>query len=98
VPEAVANLGVRYAPDAQWEFGTWVRRVSAVYTDNANTVRLPAYTTLDLGATYKVSKRLEISVRVRNATDALYAHWAYRPQQVMIAEPRTYEASVRASF
>ncbi|WP_158592266.1 TonB-dependent receptor [Noviherbaspirillum sedimenti] len=98
VPEAVANLGVRYAPDAQWEFGTWVRRVSTVHTDNANTVRLPAYTTLDLGATYKVSKRLEIGMRVRNATDALYAHWAYRPQQVMIAEPRTYEASVRASF
>jgi iron complex outermembrane receptor protein len=98
VPKTVTNLGVRYVPLANWELGAWVRHVAKVYTDNANTTELPAYTTLDLGVNYKQRKDLDFGFRVRNVTDELYATWAYRAQQVTIAEPRTYEVSVSAKF
>lgn len=98
VPRTVANLGLRHVPIMNWELGVWVRRVSSVFTDNANTITLPAYTTLDLGVTHRQRKDLDFTFRIRNVTDELYAEWAYRSQQVTIAEPRTYEISVRAGF
>lgn len=98
VPKSVTNLGVRYLPIADWELGAWARHVDKVYTDNANTTELPSYTTLDLNVDYQWRKGLGFSFRVRNVTDELYANWAYRAQQVTIAEPRTFEISMHAKF
>lgn len=98
VPKTVTNLGVRYLPVAEWELGAWARHVDKVYTNNANTFELPAYTTLDLSVGYQWRKNVELSFRARNVTDELYANWAYLAQQVTIAEPRTFEVAVHATF
>lgn len=99
VPKWVANLGVRYSPVAQWTFGAWARHVAEVYMDDANTTKLPSYTTLDLSVDYKLDKRTDLGFRVRNATDELYAHWGYNgTSQALIADPRTYELSLRMRF
>jgi iron complex outermembrane receptor protein len=97
VPKYVMNVGVRYAPFVSWEFGAWLRHVDSVFIDNANTRKLPAYTTVDLSAVYKYSANIEFAARIRNLTDALYATWS-APTQAYIAEPRTFEVSARAKF
>lgn len=99
VPQWMANLGVQFKPSAAWTLGAWARRVDKVYINDANTLELPAYTTLDLSTQYRISKSADIGLRVRNATDALYAESSYGPSaQVLIANPRSYEASLRLRF
>jgi iron complex outermembrane receptor protein len=74
-----------------------LRHVDSVFVDNANTQKLPAYTTVDVSAVYKYSQTVEFTARIRNLTDALYATWS-GPTQAYIAEPRTFEISARAKF
>jgi outer membrane receptor protein involved in Fe transport len=62
------------------------------------TLQLPSYTTLDLSADYTYSKTTQVGFRIRNATDELYAESAYGNTQVLIANPRTYELSLRMRF
>lgn len=99
VPKWVANLGVLYQPTESWTFGGWARHVGRSYINDANTLDLPSYTTLDLSADYQVTRTLDVGFRIRNATDALYAETSYGPAaQVLIANPRTYEVSLRMRF
>ncbi len=98
IPSWQANLGLQYMPTAAWTLGAWVRHVEKVYSNDQNTLQLPAYTTLDLSANYRVNKMLDVGFRVRNATDALYAETAYGTSQALIANPRNYELSVRMKF
>jgi iron complex outermembrane recepter protein len=99
VPKWMANLGVQYKPTVAWTLGAWARHVEKSYINDANTLELPAYTTLDLSTNYQYSKAVDIGFRVRNATDALYAESSYGPSaQVLIANPRSYEVSLRMKF
>lgn len=66
--------------------------------NDANTLQLPSYTTLDLSADYRYSRTTDVGFRIRNATDALYAESAYGNTQVLTANPRTYELSLRMKF
>ncbi len=96
VPTWLANVGVRYLVAPDWTLGAWARYVDRAYINDANSLVLPSYTTLDLSADYRYSKRISLGFRIRNATDALYAETSYGPAaQVMIANPRTYELSLR---
>ena len=99
VPQWMANLGLQYKPTPAWTLGAWARHVEKSYINDANTLVLPAYTTLDLSANVQVSKAVDVGLRVRNATDALYAESSYGPSaQVLIANPRSYEVSLRMRF
>ena len=51
-----------------------------------------------LSTNYRFSKAMDVGFRIRNATDALYAESAYGSTQALIANPRTYEVSVRLKF
>jgi iron complex outermembrane receptor protein len=73
----MANLGVQYKPTAAWTLGAWARHVDKAYINDANTLQLPAYTTLDLSTDYQYSKAIDVGFRIRNATDKLYAESAY---------------------
>jgi iron complex outermembrane receptor protein len=99
VPQWMANLGVQYKPTPAWTVAAWARHLEKSYINDANTLELPAYTTLDLSTNYQVSKAVDVGFRIRNATDALYAESSYGPSaQVLIANPRSYEVSVRLKF
>ena len=98
VPQWTANLGLQYKPAAAWTVGAWARHVGKAYINDTNTLELLAYTTLDLSANYRYSKAVDLGLRIRNATDALYAESAYGSTQVLIANPRSYELSVRLKF
>ena len=98
VPQWTANLGLQYKPSAAWTVGAWARHVDKAFINDTNTLELPAYTTLDLSANYRYSKAVDLGFRIRNATDALYAESAYGSTQVLIANPRSYEVSMRLKF
>ncbi len=99
VPDYVANLGVRFIPTSTLSFGAWLRHVDKIYADDANTVQLPSYTTLDLSADYKLNKMANLGFRVRNLTDELYATYGTtNGRQAIIAAPRTFEVILNLKF
>jgi iron complex outermembrane receptor protein len=60
---------------------------------------LPAYTTVDLAADYKLNKIANLGFRVRNLTDEFYATFgSSNGRQAIIAAPRTFEVSVNIRY
>lgn len=96
-PRTVANLWTSYAFAPQWQASIGVRRVGAVYGDAANTLRWPAYTLLDLGLSYQVHRNAELTLRLRNATDRVYAA-NLTGTMAYLGEPRTADLTVRVGF
>lgn len=99
VPDYVVNLGLRYMPTSALSLSTWIRHVDSIYANDANTIKLPSYTTVDLAADYKLSKIANLGFRVRNLTDAFYATYGTtNGTQAIIAAPRTFELSVNLRY
>lgn len=98
VPRRVANLGLTWEAAPRLQLGGWLRHVGAFYANDANTIELPAATTLDAHARYRVSPSVDLTARVRNATDRLYASWATDQNYVMIAPRRAFEVELQARF
>ncbi|WP_341919250.1 TonB-dependent receptor [Polaromonas sp. YR568] len=96
-PATVANLWASYALTPAWQASAGVRRVGKVYADAANTLSWPAYTLLDLGLAWKLSKSISVVGRIRNATDRVYAANA-GTTQVYLGPPRSADITLRASF
>ena len=108
VPEWTANAWVNFRPFQSFplEFGAWYRYVDDRFGTNDNTAILKDYSLLDLTARYTLRENLEITARVRNATDEDYVAWAdvfYFQQtdpgfpfanQVLLGEPRSYEVNL----
>ncbi len=100
VPKKVANLWVDYKVDGMpLNLGTGLNYTGDRYTNNANTVKMNAYTTADAYATWDV-KPGSLTLRVRNLTDKLYASWsgANANNQVMMGSPRSVEIAYRTAF
>lgn len=100
VPKKVANLWVDYKVDGMpLKLGTGLNYTGDRYTNNANTVKMNAYTTADAYATWNV-KPGSLTLRVRNLTDKLYASWsgANANNQIMMGSPRSVEITYRTAF
>jgi vitamin B12 transporter len=65
------SLGADYTWGA-WTFGGWALHEGDRFDDTANAVRLPAYTTLDLYADWRVAKDWTLQAKVNNVTDRHY--------------------------
>ncbi|QCI67296.1 TonB-dependent receptor [Phreatobacter stygius] len=98
VPRWVANLGAVWSPDPKWSLGGSLSYRSSIAADDANTVKLPAALIADVFATYRVSASADVTLRVHNLTDAVYAAWATDANYVILGRPRTFELGVRARF
>lgn len=98
VPEYTANLGIRYTPTAKLGLGTWIRYVDSVYANDANTLKLPSYTTVDLNLDYKYNQKTTLGFAVKNLTDEFYATRTRSDTAAIIGDPRTYEVSVSFKF
>ena len=96
-PATVANIWLAYAVTPAVEASVGVRRVGKVYADAANTLQWPAYTLLDLGLSWKLSRTVTLTGRIRNATDRIYAANA-GTAQVYLGAPRTADITLRAAF
>lgn len=100
VPERTANLWADYRFDGlPLSIGAGLRHSAAMYTNNANTVRINGYTLGDVYASWRVKPAL-LTLRVRNVADKLYATWsgASANNQVVLGAPRTVELSAKFDF
>ncbi len=96
-PDTVANLWTSYAFTPALTGIAGVRHVAKVFADTANTLTAPAYTLLDLGLNYRVSKTVSVVGRIRNVTDRIYLANA-GSTQVYLGAPRTLDVALRATF
>ncbi len=99
VPETVANLFATWRLSAlPVTLSLGARHAGHLYTNNANTVRVNGYTTVDGSVTWRLTNG-ELSLRGRNLTDELYADWGgSSATQVLIGAPRSFEVSYIARF
>ena len=100
VPKRTARLWADYRfADLPLSVGAGISHTAAMYTNNANTVRINGYTLGDVYASWRVKPAL-LTLRVRNITDKLYATWAgaNANNQVILGAPRTVEVSARFDF
>jgi len=98
VPKYVANFGVRYMPVANLGIGTWISHVDSFFVDDANTVELPSYTTIDLTLDYTHNANTTFSFAVKNATDELYATTSKSDNSVFLGDARNYEFGIKYKF
>lgn len=82
------------------ELGGGVRYVGNRAGNTAGTLSLTNYTTLNLYATWSVTKNLDVSVRVDNVTDKAFAQSAdiNYPSEVILGRPRYVQFDVSARF
>lgn len=108
VPRLVANVWTSYqltAPQFPVEVGGSLRYVSGRFNDNANTVKMLAYHTVDafIGWRFPDSngfKNSALRLRVRNLFDRDYAVWGdpFYPSEVLLGEPRSIEVALSGRF
>ncbi|MGJ0362218.1 TonB-dependent receptor [Aliarcobacter cryaerophilus] len=99
VPKYVGNLGLRYMPLSNIGIGTWIRYVDSFYINDANTVKLPSYTTVDLTLDYKLNKKTTFSFLLKNLTDEIYATTSKNDVGgVYLGEARSFEFGVNYKF
>jgi iron complex outermembrane recepter protein len=100
VPEKTANAWVDYRfAGLPLSMGVGANWVGKRFTNNANTVAMNAYTTVDAYVTWR-AKPVDLTLRVRNATDKFYASWAgaSASNQVVVGAPRTVELTAKMDF
>jgi len=70
IPEVLVSVRPAYRLGRFSIFGSW-RYVDERFVDDANTITLPEYDVLDVGASYDVSETLTLDVRVTNVTNTV---------------------------
>ncbi|TIX51682.1 TonB-dependent receptor [Alteraurantiacibacter aquimixticola] len=98
VPEAAANLELRWNGGDRFSARANLRYVGRRFTDNANAFRVPAYTVVDLGASYAVTDNFAVDLRLYNLFDEDYAFSTYGNEQWILGRPRSVDVTLRASF
>lgn len=94
VPEATANLWLSYSPLPRVRTQAGLRYVGRTFSDNANTFRVPAYTVVDLGASYAFTDNVAVNLRIYNLFDKDYAVTTYNDEQWLLGRPQSVDVSV----
>ena len=77
VPERLANLWLSWHFLPQWTANAGLRHVGKRYADNANTLKLPAYTTTDLSLRWDMARSTSLTLSGYNVFDKEYFTTAY---------------------
>ena len=92
VPKRTANAWLHWDFQPGWSAGAGLRHVGARHADNANTLRMPAYTTTDLALRYQATPRTSLALRGFNVFDKRYYSTAYyTPTQWLVGPDRRVE-------
>ncbi|CAN7445828.1 TonB-dependent receptor [Phenylobacterium sp. LjRoot225] len=101
-PKWLANVWASYTDvlGLPVDVGGGVRHVGKRAGDDANSLMLEAYTTLNAYVTYRVSPNVAVSLRVENLTDKVFAQAAdiFYPTEVILGRPRYWQVDVSAKF
>ncbi|MDQ1812360.1 TonB-dependent receptor [Massilia sp. CCM 9210] len=96
-PRSVANLWLGYAVTPAIKADLGLRHVGSVHADAANSIAWPAYTLLDLGLRYQISRDVTVVGRVRNAGDRVHAV-NLGAAMAYLGAPRTADLALRVAF
>lgn len=99
VPERLANVwvGWKFLPD--WTASGGLRYVDRRYADNANTLKLPAYTTTNLALQWQATPDTLLALRGFNVFDKHYFTTAYyTTSQWFVGEDRRVELTLNHRF
>ncbi len=97
VPQQVLNNWLSWAFLPQWEGHVGVQWVGTMYNDDANLVKRPTYTVVNLGLDYEVTEKSEVSFWLFNAFDEVYATGG-NSTEWQLAAPRSAELSYRIKY
>lgn len=97
VPEQIVNSWLTWAFMPKWEAYAGVQWIGSIYNDNANAVKRPSSTVVNLGISYEVTKKSEIALRVFNVFDEKYATGG-NTNEWQLAPPRSAELSYRIKY
>jgi iron complex outermembrane recepter protein len=99
VPQRLADVVVTYAPKALPITLTGsVRHNGGFFTENANRVKVNAFTTVDAAISWNADFGT-LTLRGRNLTDKFYADWSgYASGLVFVGAPRSFEVSLGKKF
>ena len=99
VAEKVGDLWLSFYPDRDWRFAANAQYVGPRAANNANSITMQSYTTLGASVSHALAGG-ELTLRLRNLTDALYANRSYgnNGSQFLLGEPRAVELSWHGSF
>jgi iron complex outermembrane receptor protein len=99
IPNETANVFVTWDALGQWELRGGLRYVGARFTNNANTVFMPSYNTLDVGVKYDLTPKTSVSLRIANAFDRIYATSSTNAgAQWLLGAPRSVELTFNGRF
>ena len=77
VARRLANVWVSWNFLPDWTASSGVRHVGQRFADNANTLKMPAYTTTDLALRWKAARNTTLTLRGVNVFDKHYFTTAY---------------------
>lgn len=99
VPEEIGNLFAFYKfRGAPVTFSGGVHYNGRFFTDNANTIRVGSYTTLEAAISYRFPFG-DLTLRGRNLTDKFYADYSdISPDQLTIGPPRSVDLTLTVKF
>lgn len=99
VPEQIGNLFAFYdLRGTPVTLSGGVHYGGSYFTDNANTIRVGSYTTLEAAIAYKLPFGI-LTLRGRNLTDEFYADYTdISPDQLTIAPPRSFDLTLSMHF
>ena len=97
VPEQVMNNWLIWAFLPDWEARVGVQWVGGIYSNDANTIKRPNFTVVNLGLDYHVDDRSTITLRGFNVFDEVYAT-SGNNNEWQLAPPRSGELSYRIKY
>ncbi|MCD2513252.1 TonB-dependent receptor [Comamonas endophytica] len=99
VPQHVANVWAGWKLQPDWTLSGGLRHVGKRFADNANTLKLPAYTTADLALQWQASPDTTLTLRGFNVFDKRYYATAYyTTSQWLVGEGRRYALTLNHRF
>lgn len=99
VPTHLVTLGTNWQATSRWSAYAGVRYTAAMYLDVNRTIRQPAFTLLDLSASYRVTQQLQLYGAVANLTNVHYCDNATTSAASQtLGLPRTLTGGVRVKF
>lgn len=99
VPERLANVWLSWRFQPQWTASAGLRYVGKRYADNANTLKLPSYTTADMALRWDVAADTTLTLHGFNVFDKRYYTTAYyNSTQWLVGADRRFELTLQHRF
>ncbi|VVE65497.1 TonB-dependent receptor [Pandoraea captiosa] len=98
IPQQTANVWLTYTPMRDVVIGTGLRYVGRRYSDNANTAPIPSYTVFDASASWQATRRINLTLYLRNLGNRAYAVTSESPTEWLLGPSRSAQVVATMKF